>query len=65
MPQGAKQSGIYTQQRMSLVNSRVALMQYQFDSNAVRVDNVVGDQIGHLPRKIVEKLSPYMVGSMT
>ncbi|KAF5591503.1 helicase-like transcription factor [Fusarium pseudoanthophilum] len=32
----------------------------QYDSNAIRVDNVVGDQIGHLPRKIVEKLAPYV-----
>jgi hypothetical protein len=33
----------------------------QYDPNAIRVDNVVGDQIGHLPRKIVEKIAPYVV----
>lgn len=33
----------------------------QYDPNAIRVDNVVGDQIGHLPRKIVEKITPYVV----
>ncbi|KAM0263121.1 hypothetical protein ACHAPA_008954 [Fusarium lateritium] len=31
-----------------------------YDPNAIRVDNVVGDQIGHLPRKIVEKIAPYV-----
>ncbi|KAF5667865.1 helicase-like transcription factor [Fusarium heterosporum] len=31
-----------------------------YDPNAIRVDNVVGDQIGHLPRKVVEKIAPYM-----
>jgi hypothetical protein len=35
----------------------------QYDPNAIRVDNVVGDQIGHLPRKIVEKIAPYVVRS--
>ncbi|KAF4126809.1 SWI/SNF-related matrix-associated actin-dependent regulator of chromatin subfamily A3 [Geosmithia morbida] len=34
----------------------------QYDSNAIRVDNVMGHQIGHLPRKLVEKLAPYIVG---
>ncbi|KAF4976630.1 hypothetical protein FZEAL_6731 [Fusarium zealandicum] len=32
----------------------------QHDRNAIRVDNVVGDQIGHLPRKVVEKIAPYV-----
>ncbi|KUI54814.1 hypothetical protein VP1G_02180 [Cytospora mali] len=32
----------------------------QYDSNAVRVDNVMGAQVGHLPRKLVEKLVPYI-----
>ncbi|KAL4729593.1 hypothetical protein ACLX1H_004013 [Fusarium chlamydosporum] len=31
-----------------------------YDRNAIRVDNVVGDQIGHLPRKVVEKIAPYV-----
>lgn len=31
-----------------------------YDRNAVRVDNVLGSQVGHLPRKLVEKLAPYM-----
>ncbi|PFH61570.1 hypothetical protein XA68_16993 [Ophiocordyceps unilateralis] len=32
----------------------------QYDSNAIRVDNVLHQQIGHLPRKVVEKIAPYM-----
>ncbi|KAI1346448.1 SNF2 family N-terminal domain-containing protein [Xylaria sp. FL0043] len=32
----------------------------RFDSNAVRVDNVMGSQIGHLPRNLVQKLAPYL-----
>ncbi|KAF4954064.1 hypothetical protein FSARC_12231 [Fusarium sarcochroum] len=32
----------------------------QYDRNAIRVDNVVNAQIGHLPRKIVEKITPYV-----
>ncbi|KAM5348285.1 hypothetical protein ACJ41O_008109 [Fusarium nematophilum] len=32
----------------------------QYDRNAIRVDNVVGDQIGHLPRMVAEKIAPYM-----
>jgi SWI/SNF-related matrix-associated actin-dependent regulator of chromatin subfamily A3 len=31
-----------------------------YDSNAMRVNNVQGTQIGHLPRAIVAKLAPYM-----
>ncbi|KAK2613815.1 hypothetical protein N8I77_000697 [Diaporthe amygdali] len=31
-----------------------------YDANAVRVDNVMGTQVGHLPRKLVEKLAPLM-----
>ncbi|OLN88164.1 Helicase-like transcription factor [Colletotrichum chlorophyti] len=34
----------------------------QYDSNAIRVCNVMGVQIGHLPRKVVEKLAPYVAG---
>ncbi|KAK8051405.1 SNF2 family N-terminal domain-containing protein [Apiospora rasikravindrae] len=32
----------------------------QYDSNAIRVDNVMGNQIGHLPRTVVSKLAPYV-----
>ncbi|EEU40351.1 uncharacterized protein NECHADRAFT_91099 [Fusarium vanettenii 77-13-4] len=32
----------------------------QYDRNAIRVNNVFGDQIGHLPRKVVEKITPYV-----
>lgn len=32
----------------------------QYDTNAVRVDNIMGSQIGHLPRNLVVKLAPYM-----
>ncbi|PNP38714.1 hypothetical protein TGAMA5MH_09440 [Trichoderma gamsii] len=32
----------------------------QYDSNAIRIDNVLHQQIGHLPRKIVEKLAHYI-----
>lgn len=31
-----------------------------YDRNAIRVDNVMGAQIGHMPRKVVEKLAPYI-----
>ncbi|KAI2611978.1 SNF2 family N-terminal domain-containing protein [Hypoxylon sp. NC1633] len=32
----------------------------QYDKNAIRVDNVMGIQIGHLPAKVVLKLAPYI-----
>lgn len=32
----------------------------QYDRNAIRVDNVMGNQIGHLPRTVVSKLAPYV-----
>lgn len=31
-----------------------------YDSNAIRVDNVQRDQIGHIPRQNAAKLAPYM-----
>ncbi|KAI0550705.1 SNF2 family N-terminal domain-containing protein [Xylaria curta] len=31
-----------------------------YDSNAVRVDNIMGSQIGHLPRVFVQKIAPYL-----
>lgn len=31
-----------------------------YDRNAIRVDNVMGVQIGHMPRKVVEKIAPYI-----
>ncbi|KAF5506564.1 putative SWI/SNF-related matrix-associated actin-dependent regulator of chromatin subfamily A member 3-like 1 [Colletotrichum siamense] len=31
-----------------------------YDSNAIRVCNVMGIQIGHIPRKVAEKLAPYV-----
>ncbi|KAI0530233.1 hypothetical protein GGR58DRAFT_494135 [Xylaria digitata] len=31
-----------------------------FDHNAVRVDNIMGSQIGHLPRTLAQKLAPYL-----
>ena len=36
----------------------------RYDRNAVRVDNVLGSQVGHLPRKLVEKLAPYSKQSL-
>lgn len=33
----------------------------QYDRNAIRVDNVMGAQIGHIPRNLAAKLAPYMV----
>lgn len=33
----------------------------RFDKNAIRVDNVRRDQIGHIPRTVAAKLSDYMV----
>ncbi|KAL8712307.1 MAG: hypothetical protein Q9220_003458 [cf. Caloplaca sp. 1 TL-2023] len=32
----------------------------QYDSNAIRVSNVMHDQIGHIPRRMAAKLAPYM-----
>ncbi|KAF7536696.1 hypothetical protein G7054_g4308 [Neopestalotiopsis clavispora] len=32
----------------------------QYDPNAIRVNNVMGQQIGHLPRNLVAKLAPYI-----
>ncbi|KAB8264041.1 SNF2 family N-terminal domain-containing protein [Aspergillus pseudonomiae] len=32
----------------------------QYDSNAIRVDNVMGAQIGHIPRNMAAKLAKYM-----
>ncbi|KAI1136949.1 SNF2 family N-terminal domain-containing protein [Hypoxylon sp. FL0543] len=31
-----------------------------YDRNAIRVDNVMGDQIGHIPAKVALKLAPYI-----
>jgi len=32
-----------------------------YDSNAIRINNVQGTQIGHLPRNLAARLAPYMV----
>lgn len=32
-----------------------------YDRNAIRVDNVMGAQIGHIGRAVAEKLAKYMV----
>ncbi|KAI1817848.1 hypothetical protein GGS20DRAFT_531056 [Poronia punctata] len=32
----------------------------QYDKNAIRVDNSMGVQIGHIPRNLAEKLAPYL-----
>jgi len=32
-----------------------------YDSNAIRINNVQGDQIGHIPKTLAVKLAPYMV----
>jgi SWI/SNF-related matrix-associated actin-dependent regulator of chromatin subfamily A3 len=32
----------------------------QYDSNAIRVDNVRGQQIGHIPRMVAAKLAPFV-----
>ncbi|KJZ68694.1 hypothetical protein HIM_11908 [Hirsutella minnesotensis 3608] len=34
--------------------------QNQYDRNAIRVDNVMHQQIGYLPRAVVEKIAPYV-----
>lgn len=36
-----------------------------YDRNAIRVDNVMGAQIGHIPRQVAAKLASYMVNSPT
>lgn len=35
--------------------------QNPYDSNAIRVLNVMGQQIGHIPRTVAAKLAKYMV----
>ncbi|KAH8912067.1 RAD5-like protein [Coniochaeta sp. PMI_546] len=32
----------------------------QYDQNAIRVDNVLGQQVGHIPRTVAAKLAPYL-----
>ncbi|KAK0666119.1 putative DNA repair and recombination protein RAD5B [Cercophora samala] len=32
----------------------------QYDENAIRIDNVFGSQVGHVPRTVASKLAPYM-----
>ncbi|KAM0328080.1 hypothetical protein ACHAQA_005483 [Verticillium albo-atrum] len=32
----------------------------EYDSNALQVTNVLGDQIGHIPRTVAAKVAPYM-----
>ncbi|KAK3955460.1 SNF2 family N-terminal domain-containing protein [Pseudoneurospora amorphoporcata] len=34
--------------------------QNQYDPNAIRVDNVLGRQIGHIPKTVAANLAPYM-----
>ncbi|KAK4165276.1 putative SWI/SNF-related matrix-associated actin-dependent regulator of chromatin subfamily A member 3-like 1 [Cladorrhinum sp. PSN259] len=31
-----------------------------YDSNAIRINNVLGQQVGHLPRNVAAKLAPYL-----
>lgn len=33
----------------------------QYDRNAIRVDNVMGAQVGHIPRGVAAKFAKYMV----
>lgn len=33
----------------------------QYDKNAIRIDNVQGTQIGHIPRQLAMNLAPYLV----
>lgn len=35
----------------------------QYDWNAIKVENVMGAQIGHIPRQMAAKLASYMVYS--
>jgi HIRAN domain len=34
-----------------------------YDRNAIRIDNVQGAQIGHIPRNLAAKLAPYLVST--
>ena len=34
-----------------------------YDRNAIRIDNVAGTQIGHIPRRVAAKLAPFMDNS--
>jgi hypothetical protein len=42
---------------------RSAVDEAKYDPNAIRVDNVLGQQIGHIPRTVAAKLAPYLVSS--
>lgn len=43
-------------------NRQIILMQIlQYDANAIQVSNVLGVQIGHIPRAVAAKLAPYLV----
>lgn len=35
-----------------------------YDSNAIRIDNVNSEQIGHIPKALASKLASYMVSSL-
>lgn len=37
--------------------------QNQYDCNAIRIDNIMGIQIGHIGRGVAAKLAPYIVCS--
>ena len=34
-----------------------------YDKNAIRIDNVQGAQIGHIPKNLAAKLAPYLVST--
>lgn len=50
-------NGVVTPGEMILCRREV---DNQYDPNAIRIDNVMCRQIGHLPRTLVEKLAPYI-----
>jgi len=50
-------NGVVTPGEMILCRREV---NNQYDPNAIRIDNVMCRQIGHLPRTLVKKLAPYI-----
>jgi len=60
----AKIEGVRFYNGYATVNEQVLVKREPgnpYDSNAIRINNVHGTQIGHLPRELASKLAPYMV----
>lgn len=54
----SESAAMYTRTPLLYLADHTSLSRY--DRNALRVDNVLGAQVGHIPRKLMEKLAPYI-----